>query len=945
MNLYLSFLGKATFRTVMEPSWSVNFQTEEEEEKRLPVETPAQMLSRCQQSHRDVEPDIAKFGAQDALHLRKNFNFLSYPRKRLLYKQMCFESGLKSDLELTMKIIKRGGQVGVPPRIYSESAVDMADSELRTGAATTMEKSENLVDVTGAVENKTDYGTADSNDNAVDHSLFLDQYFDRPIQIAEGALTLGSHSSIELPLWDLYTLDPAVRAKLRNYAFLKGNLHVRVMISGTPYHYGKVLLSYQPYNDRNDNITYLNTNIAVNSVFRQNMVAYLSQSPGAIVMDIRENKPVEMEAPFISSKTTHKLYNDSALAISDVTSFEDLSEAGSLYMYTVNVPKAINATVDAPHYYVYAWMTNVELGPPTGTQVAIRTESKVDERESGPVEKFSSGAAEVSSKLEDVPYIGPFATASRIAFGALSSVSAIFGWSKPIVPRDPVYVKNMAFQNGAQTIGYSTNTAITLDPKQELTVDGQVVGSDKDEMVIKEIASRCSYLTTVTWSPSDAPLSSSIFLCPVAPNLGTINSHTTTFIQTPSPMMFCVQPFEFWRGDVEFTIEVVCSQFHRGKFAVVYEPNIEQITLIAANLNLNKQYVKVIDIQETQTVTFRVNWAHYRSWALNASRNGATTSYYTHATIPQVLPGMNNCNGVITVVPMTELISPDGNAVEMNIYVKCPNLRVNRFTSARLPTTRKIAGAESAHYIISESQIDGCALSSQEVTVFHLNDPVSDPDTLSLEYFGEEPVSFRALMKRYVTQSQASATLVAQALSTITVTFPMYPLSNCPYGTSTSASMSILDYLRYAYVGIRGGMRARINVSTNADRIAHDYRKVTMSAVSLTSGVFGIAQTAMTSQPRNEIDGTVMYDLDSNGGLEVELPFYSNNRMLFAFAEDYIGSNPGSYTNLYSRLTNRFYYYFNLKDVALNDVVYGEISMASAEDFCLLRFQGCPSFA
>jgi len=387
--------------------------------------TVDEMLSQCLASSRALEPNLQKYGVDDPVSLVKAFNYLSYPRKREDYKQVCFESGLKQDLELTISILRRSKNKPVPHRIFAESRIlrsesKPADSELSSGLATTAQVSENLTDVTGAEQNVTSLGRTVYSEQATSNLLSLDDYFVRPIQIAEGALTMASQSDIELPVWDLYTKDPAVRSKLRNYAFFRANLHIRVTITGTPYHYGKLMMSYQPYNERNGAISYWQSNIAVNAVFRQNFLNYLSQSEGTKVLDIRENKPVEMVCPFISTKTTHKLFNDSSLAISDVTSFEDLSEAGSMYLYTINAPQAINATVDDPHYYVYAWMTDVELGPPTGTQVAIRTESKpVDERRTGPVEKFASGAVEISSALEQVPYISPMATASRIAFGAL----------------------------------------------------------------------------------------------------------------------------------------------------------------------------------------------------------------------------------------------------------------------------------------------------------------------------------------------------------------------------------------------------------------------------------------------------------------------------------------------------------------------------------------------
>jgi len=147
--------------------------------------------------------------------------------------------------------------------------------------------------------------------------------------------------------------------------------------------------------------------------------------------------------------------------------------------------ESVSTTPSQVYVQVYAWMTDVEVAGTTGTWLQVTTESgeiytESDERETGPIEKFASSAKKVSMALTMVPEIGVLATASSIFFSGLESISALFGWSRPVHMDEPIYSKSLPFMNGAMTIGSETTQKICLDPKQELTVDPRVVGVDSD---------------------------------------------------------------------------------------------------------------------------------------------------------------------------------------------------------------------------------------------------------------------------------------------------------------------------------------------------------------------------------------------------------------------------------------------------------------------------------
>jgi hypothetical protein len=851
----------------------------------------------------------------------------SQPHLRNIWKTRIKILSAINDIELTLDLLsifeenKHFNDYSIITEsdvLSGEVSVGLIDSSLE-------EKYENVTDIGGLEVDNEQSGSSQNTSQGQREILSLSSFLRRPIPIANFQIPLSSDVSVIYDIWDLYTINPTMRAKLRNYAYLRGNLNVRIAVSGTPFHYGRLLVSYQPYNDRNQNLISHAAALSADPGWRPLLLNYLSQSPGAATIDVRENKPLDIVCPFISTKPMHRLYNSATTAISSATSFDDLAEAGSIYLYSLNQVKSTSDTPSEVSVYIYAWMTDVELGTSTATQVGIVTESKIlkDERDVGPVEKISSQMAEVSGVLSQVPVIAPFAKASQIALQGISKISSIFGWSKPIMLSPPNLVKNVGFQNGAHTIGYDTNYRITLDPKQELSVDPRIAGNGEDEMSIAYIAQRESYLTTFSWNDNSTVMASPLWTSAVVPHL-----HTSEFFPVsgkyglqPTALAFSAAPFYYWRGDIEFRFDIVASNFHRGKLAFFYEPNVAQNVLINADIDTNKQFMKIIDIQETQSISFCVKWAYPRAWALAPDFDDLPLIHGPSASLASFIA---SANGYIGVVPLTTLQSPDDSDISINVYVKSSNIEYNLFCDDNVPTRREI---------VTESEV----ISQHAVTCYDLNESTADSTQIAQEHFGERPVSFRSLCKRYVATTSQGAAASVLTEKTILSTFNNIPVPSPIYGGTTSL-VSMIGYLRYAYLGVRGGMRKRIHHFIN-----HQAVDLAQARVSLDSpAIVVIPSTSYNVNPHySKSIGTVTFVLGSSSGIEVEVPFYSNNLFAFSFADLLIGSNADNdmivkWSKSYTVAVDSF---------AANNAGFVVEETASGEDFTFFRFQGAPFFS
>jgi hypothetical protein len=890
----------------------------------------------------------------DRVVLSKQRQYLSYPTLKSDYKEQLRYMNRINDLELTIKFLdSKTSSTAVQPYLTTESAV-----EDRGDVAHVTEHNENVIDTMGEQHDEISAGQPDILRVGKQDFSYFTEILSRPVIIDSGVLTNGSFLATDIPVWDSWSLDPVVRSKLRNFIYFKGNLKVRITVTGMKWNYGRLLASYQPYPARNDNLTYLADCYAADVAARPLMLAYLSQAPGARSINITENKPVEISVPFIANKNYYRLFNNSASIIGDTTSFEDFEEAGSLYLWSINSSEAINATADSARYIVTCWAEDVEFGPVTGTQMTIRTESKVDEREKGPVEKFSSGARQISSALEKVPMISTLATASTYAFSALENVSSLFGWSKPVYIDNPYSVKNVAFQNGAHLVGSETNYRITLDPKQELTVDPRSTGCEEDAMAFSHILERESYLTTFEWIPDDTPFNSILWKSAVSPTLNAVAKIGTVKHIVPTPMSFVATPFSSWHGDIEFRFEVTCSGVHKGKFAVFWEPNVNQRTILSASLSMNKQHMYIIDIEQTDSVTLVVNWATQRNYLKVSPRNVAGSVMYTGTPLTYDPTNSNQINGLLWVTPFTDLVSPDNSNVKVNVYVKAPNLQVNGMKYDAFPSERAAPVAESRveSRIIAESSVenrlDAHAITPREVSKFDINDVHGDSSSINLYHYGERPVSFRSLLKRYVTiVDQGVTTISNYNMSVINLDVPIIHDILLEYNSTTKniQNEDLLSYLRYAYLGMRGGVRHRIRFFFEGGSIDHAWTKALLAEPSSTNVTISLGvATIDTSTPAPDIytplTGGISMDLSSNGGFEVELPFYCRNLYNFSFASDMTGSNPGDDYNSTTRWYRNVSYSTIAEDINTTKVVRAMVDFATGEDFSLMRFQGCPAY-
>jgi hypothetical protein len=320
-----------------------------------------------------------------------------------------------------------------------------------------------------------------------------------------------------------------------------------------------------------------------------------------------------------------------------------------------------------------------------------------------------------------------------------------------------------------------------------------------------------------------------------------------------------------------------------------------------------------------------VNWAFPKAWARTLTQdligdlgniNYSGTDYFDYA------------NGYIAVTPFTSLQSPDGSDVSINVYIKSDDMMFNQMTSSRIPSERPSTESEE--------------LTPTEAPCMDLNDSSATTARICEEHFGEAPVSFRGLLKRFTGSDNRSDFTVAPAGLAFTSERLLYPEPLPKYGgppVPTEFIKTLFGYLRYAYLGMRGGMRFRhytsgsVDVSVNSRTVAH------LKAPSSAFTEFVGANNSFEALSGHML-GTVGFAPHTNSGVEFEVPFYSNNLFAVSFSDDFL---PASLSLVDSVATRGYVVWFFDQSRPSGDVVVHR-DFATGEDFSFFRFQGAPIY-
>lgn len=763
------------------------------------------------------------------------------------------------------------------PTGVSEMQLDSANTQTITAFAD--QDAGWATELEGTYEPTMDLG----NNEQADLATFLS----RPIRQSAQTWAVNQSLFYKFNPWAAFCENAIVRDKIKNYELLRMKLHCKMVISGTQFHYGRALVSYNPYT-YNDQIT------VERDFFNTDLVA-ASQKPH-FFLDPAKNTGGELCMPF--------MWHNNFLEIPK----SDWDDMGEIVIKSFSNLQHANLGNDPVTVTTYIWATDVVLTMPTSSDppVALTSQSSkpralgaknqsnkmsADEYGTGIISKPAAAVSEAAGALEKVPVIGPYMTATKIATGAVADIARSFGLSRPSVITDVVQQKPLPAGNLCNTDAADAVQKLTLDSKAEVTIDSRTAGlNGEDEMGIVDYAMRESYLTTFTWTPTQTP-DTLLWNARVTPML--YGSLDAEFHMTP--MAHIATAFEQWQGSIKYRFQIVKSNFHKGRLLVRWDPNN-----FTSAVNYNTNYSRVVDIAEEEDFEIVVGWGRAKPWLQCSHPYEATGNFDSSSRLTE---NPNDANGVLELAVLNDLVSPStDSSITVNVYVSaCEDFKLAAPTNDKLKDYHLFPQPLASQS--SEPTMEmGAGESDKPTGATEIQSIVGESkpsDETYLVYYGDPPTSIRELCKRYT----FTRGWMMPAANADTMRINGLRNKNAPYNTGydiegidlaangtskvTVGSTAFSSWFTPCYAGVRGAYRKKYMLE-NADDAApcvirQPYKNADNGTVFSSELAFSTTTAVQTKYLSSRYNiaggaGTAATNCGVNNTIEVELPYYMPKR-------------------------------------------------------------------
>jgi len=761
------------------------------------------------------------------------------------------------------------------------------------------------------------------------HDTNLEHFFKRPIKIyeTEWGTSLSLYDFFDP--WTLFFTNPRVINRIANFALLRCKLKLKFVINGNSFHYGRAYAAYQPL--------WWEDIMTQNRIISQDNIN-LTQLP-KIFLDPTLSQGGEMTLPFFWHENYLDIVN------------QDWSDMGLIILRSLNNLQHANGATDQVTISVFAWAEDVELSVLTsvepGGNLTPQGGDEVDEAQ-GKISGPATAIAKAAGHLSSIPSIAPFAMATQMTANTVAGVAKALGYSRPTVDPTPRNYVNRPMGSLALTNVYDTSAKLSVDNKQELSIDPRITGLDGvDQMSIKSIAAREAYLTQFTWGVDKTP-ESFLWNARVDPcQFGETGTEPIEYHLTPS--CIAALPFRYWTGTMKFRFQIVASAFHRGRLKIAYDPKF-----LATN-EYNTNYTNVIDISETRDFTIEVGVGQTTT-LINHHKPGEDSFTQLYSTTPYTSKEAGN--GVIGVYVVNKLSIPNSainSDITVNVYVSMgddfevfvPDDYFTKLKPGLQSETLVPQGGTEPH---TEDTEEPSAPIHEQSELLGLG--TTNNDMINKVYTGESIVSFRQLLKRY-TYFRTVPMLTTDNFARLVYEQSMYPFwpgyvpdavdttsINVPYNY---CAMTLWHWVAMCYAGIRGGMRYKIHAARTDDMENNNTLVTNVTRlngiVPYSRGITSISTPGSVSRANRDTlhrlyngSGAMGMNVTFNSMNpvnEVEIPYYTRKRFTAHRRLDWT-SNPKDVGGFRAHLMGK-----------INPKTSMDIYFATAEDFSTY-FWVCP---
>lgn len=773
----------------------------------------------------------------------------------------------------------------------------------------------------------------------LDETMCLVDFLKRPVQLQ----TITWSNSLGITVFEPYVemfRNESIRIKLSNYHLFRSDMKIRIVVNGSPFNYGRLMVVYVPFRYRNPCIANVT---ALSTATPYLLTAYCSSLPHVWV-NPSSNNTVELDIPFIYPQNWMAL----GLNGNSLIGAEGATQIGSVYVIPSNALRQANGgSTPLISVTMYGMFTNPEVAGPINqfyTANMLDLEDFVFEMDNGTKPetpkgknkvrgkrttkgasediqasenggKFSSTTLSVSNwlgHLTDVPLIGPYAKASSIALSGIGNLAKLFGFARPydLSPERTMLKRHIPDQ--ATTTGAFPGYKLAVDPNNAVTVDPRVGGfTVEDEMTVASLASKEFFLKT--WELNDSldegDAIGTVLLNDCQTCAEMYNSLDSQII-IPSPIRFVTANFRYWKGTLRYRFQLVASQYHRARVLIWYNPNSEQVIYTGpASIPTTTSIVKIMDLHELDGFTIDFPWSNAQTMCQTGAENESAITPFQVGQTVDIGYEHNNGSWQMIVVNKLQSATEVPTPIEINVWVSCPDLQVARPKYRTVFNINPIAPANLFEVDDFTFEADDSNFEAFDALGGYESYAVKPFDTGRLMgvIIGEEFRSFRLLLKRFMADSILYQEGTRPATRYVGTFYPQYPRTDrfsTTYSTGGSATNTyavvkagqfhLFELMRFAYLACRGGSRhCFVSGANNLANMTHRFgRQGAITFASSNSlGTGDLFNAAI-------INGSGFSRLSENSTLPCEIPYYERDRFKICMNPDFsTGITDGSIEN------------------------------------------------
>lgn len=637
---------------------------------------------------------------------------------------------------------------------------------------------------------------------------------------------------------------------IKQFTFFRyKSIKLKVQLNSTKFHQGMAIASVMPFN------AYSWAGANVDGKYQKEWSMVVATQLPRCNMNASQSTIIEITIPFMSP--------ENYLSTINLDEFDDLF---TFSLDILNPLVALGTCVSTVSLNVVAWFEEPVLAVPIKEHTVIWTQA------SGLMTTLSEGY----ETLTDVA--GNIATGDfRAAVGKTARyIAGKAGYDKPIMA--PVDNNIHPISNLAHGKGVAPGTRLGL-MQNSSAVTAPEYAAASDEMNWLSLIMIKALIKQVSW-PATATNGTQLFSIPLTPQvrMGNLYDNGNHYVSNNTLMSWVAEMFLFWRGSLEFTVEVVSTSFQTGRLAVVYNPDTNPSSTLSYDDSRNLPLV-MLDIQESTTFTFSVPF--YSSTRYKAIYNAIRSPKFSQP---------NKClTGYIHFYVMNQLrapctVSPD---IELNVYlaagkdfafaVPTDNMNGQRTYIApaalrSLPVEASGLEMHSSPVFVGSNQASSIRDNVGRLPVTPTREILGGIKYVDTGNIAGEPSDMKTCLHRLTplqTGSDGTPTLFSAPTLAITNSPKYYSYNS---STDNTLSDSFLSRVSEVFVAWNGSIRVTVLVA--APRTSNQ-----MLNLSYNPGVNGYAY--------NAFQAAVMTSLSQQNGYDVELPFQTQYNILLT-GSDYL---------------------------------------------------------